>query len=262
MYSPGDDVRRMDWNVTARTGVAHVRSPVADRELETWMVVDLSASLDFGTEACEKRDVAVAVAAAVGHLTAKAGNRIGALLVHGEGTTRIPARAGRDHLTALLHQVALAPKADGGGATDLGAAVASLDRLAAKRGVAVVISDFVGAGEWERPMRALATRQDTVAVEIVDRRELALPDVGVLALVDPETGRRLEVQTSDRRLRDRFAEAAAARRRDVAVALRAAGADHLVLHTDGDWLVDLVRFVARRRQRRVAAPLRPASVPG
>lgn len=261
-YQPGDDVRRMDWNVTARTGVAHVRTPVADRELETWVVADLSASLAFGTAACEKRDLVVAAVAAVGHLTARAGNRIGALVVQPGSTARIPARPGRAHLTALLHQVARVPRGDGGGATDLGAAVTALDRLARKRGVAVVISDFVGAAGWERPLRALAARQDTIAIEVVDRRELSLPDVGLLALVDPETGRRLEVQTSDRKLRDRFAEAAAAQRADVAASLRSAGADHLVLRTDRDWLLDLVSFVDRRRRRRTAAPARSVAVPG
>ncbi len=261
-YQPGDDVRRMDWNVTARTGIAHVRTPVADRELETWVVADLSASLDFGTASCEKRDLAIAAVAAVGHLTARAGNRIGALLLHGDRTARIPARPGRDHLSALLHQVAVAPRADGGGPTDLGAAFATLDRSARRRGVVVVVSDFVGAPGWERPLRSLAARHDTVAIEVVDPRELSLPDVGVLALVDPETGRRLEVQTSDRRLRARFEEAAASQRRAVAASLRAAGVDHLVLRTDRDWLIDLVRFVDRRRRRRVAVPRRPVAVTG
>lgn len=261
-YQPGDDVRRMDWNVTARTGVAHVRTPVADRELETWVIADLSASLDFGTASCEKRDLVVAAVAAVGHLTARAGNRIGALLLHGERTARVPPRPGRDHLDALLHQVAVAPRSDGGGPTDLAAAAVLLDRLARRRGVVVVISDFVGAPGWERPLRALSARHDTLAIEVVDPRELSLPDVGLLSLVDPETGRRLEVQTSDERLRARFEAAAAAQRRDVAASLRRAGADHLVLRTDRDWLVDLVGFVDRRRRRRLAAPARTAAVRG
>lgn len=255
-YQPGDDVRRMDWNVTARTGHAHVRTPIADRELETLVVADLSASLDFGTAACEKRDLAVAAVAAFGHLTARAGNRVGALLLQGSGTTHIPPRAGRDHLWALLHQVAVAPRADGGGATDLEGALRTADRLARRRGVVAVVSDFVAAPGWERPLRALAVRHDVVAVEIVDPRELALPDVGVLTLVDPETGQRLEVQTSDRRLRARFEAAAAAQRDGIAAALRAAGVDHLVLRTDRDWLVDLVAFVDRRRRQRVAVPPR------
>ena len=253
-YEVGDDVRRMDWSVTARTGAPHVRTPVADRELETWVLVDLSASLAFGTAACEKGDLAVAAAAAVGHLTAAAGNRIGALVVRGPVTTRIPARGGRDHLASLLHQVAVAPPRDGGGTTDLGAAIRQLDRIARRRGLVVVISDFMAAPGWERPLRALAARHEVIAVEVVDPRELALPDVGVLSLVDPETGRRLEVQTADRRLRARYAEVAAAQRASVARALRLAAVDHLVLRTDRDWLRDLVGFVARRRRRRTAAP--------
>ena len=255
-YEVGDDVRRMDWSVTARTGSAHVRTPVADRELETWLLVDVSASLAFGTAACEKADLAIATAAAVGHLTVRAGNRTGALLVSGAGTTTVPAGSGRDHLASLLRRVAASPRRDGGGTTDLGVAVRRLDRLTRRRGLVVLISDFVGEPGWERPVRALAARHDVIAVEVVDPRELALPDVGVLALVDPETGRRLEVQTSDRRLRARYATAAEAQRAAVAKALRSAGVDHLVLRTDGDWLPELVRFVEGRRRRRTAAPAR------
>ena len=260
-YEAGDDVRRMDWNVTARTGVAHVRNPIADRELETWVVVDLSASLDFGTARCEKRDLAVAAVAAVGHLTARSGNRIGAVVTHGDATFRIPARPGRDHLSAMLHRLASTPRADGGGPTDLAGALRLVDRLARRRGVVVVVSDFVGAPGWDRPLRALAVRQDLVAVEVLDPRDLSLPDVGLLTLVDPETGRHLEVQTADRRLRVRFEAAATAQRSEIATTLRVAGADHVVVRTDRDWLVDLVRFVVRRRRRRAALPSgRPALV--
>jgi uncharacterized protein (DUF58 family) len=252
-YEVGDDVRRMDWNVTARTGAAHVRTPVADRELETWLLVDVSASLAFGTAACEKGDLAVAAAAAVGHLTARAGNRIGAVLVSGGQTTAVPARGGRDHLASLLHQVAAAPRREGGGTTDLGAAARRLDRIARRRGLAVLISDFVGepggsdrSGPSPPATRSSPSRSSTPG-------SWRCPDVGVLALVDPETGQRIEVQTSDRHLRDRYARAAAEQRGAVAAALRASGVDHLVLRTDQDWLRDLVRFVERRRRRRTAA---------
>ena len=253
-YAPGDDVRRMDWSVTARTGVAHVRLPIADRELETWVVADLSASLDFGTALCEKRDVAVAAVAAIGFLTARAGNRTGALLIGPHGTERVPARTGRNHLLALLHRVATAPRRDGGGATDLGRALREVARLARRRGLVAVVSDFVGAPGWERPLRALAGRHEVVAVEVVDPRELELPDVGLLALVDPETGRRLEVQTGGARLRARYAAAAVEQRATVTRSIRGAGADHLVLRTDRDWLLDLVRFVDSRRHRPAPPP--------
>ena len=252
-YSPGDDVRRIDWNVTARTAEPHVRMQIAERELETWVVADLSASLDFGTASCEKRDLAVAAVAAVGHLTARVGNRIGAVVLNAGTTSSVPPRPGRDHLQALLHRVAAAPRGDGGGTTDLGAALAACGRLAQRRGMVVVVSDFLGVAGWERPLRVLSTRHDVLAIEVLDPRELELPDVGVLALVDPETGQRIEVQTGDRKLRARYFEAAAEQRRATAAAVRAAGADHLVLRTDRDWLSDMVAFVGRRRCRRTAA---------
>lgn len=253
LYQPGDDVRRIDWAVTARTGEPHVRMPVAERELETWVVVDVSASLDFGTADSEKRDVAVAATAAVGHLTARVGNRVGALIVHPGGTARVPARAGRDHLRALLHRVVTAPRRDGGGATDLARALMEIDRLAQRRGLVVVVSDFLGTTRWDRALRALAARQEVLVIEVVDPRELELPDVGVLDLVDPETGARIEVQTSDASLRRRYADAAAAQRATIARAVREAGADHLVLRTDRDWLLDVVAFVDRRRRRQRGA---------
>jgi uncharacterized protein (DUF58 family) len=248
-YQAGDDVRRMDWSVTARTNEPHVRTSIADRELETWVVVDLSASLDFGTARCEKRDLAIAAVAAIGYLTARVGNRVGAVLVAADGVHRVPARPGRSHLQALLHRTATAPRREGGGATDRAAALAETARLAQHRGMVVVVSDFLGVPGWAKPLRALGARHDVLAVEVVDPRELQLPDVGVLSVVDPETGDVLEVQTSDGALRRRYAEAAADQRRRIGHAVRAAGADHLVLRTDGDWLLDFVRFVDRRRRR-------------
>jgi len=251
-YRVGDDVRLMDWNVTARTAQAHVRMPVAERELETWLVADLSASMDFGTAWTTKRDLAVAVIAAVGHLAARAGNRVGGLVVQGDlPTARVPARTGRPHLMTLLHTVAATPRRDGTGPGDLGRALRQVGRIARRRGLVVVVSDFVGAGAWGRPLAALGQRHEVVCVEIVDRRELELPDVGYLTLVDPETGDVLEVQSASRRVRRRFAEAAAAQRAEVAGTVRAAGADHLVLRTDRDWLRDVVTFVERRRRGRL-----------
>jgi uncharacterized protein (DUF58 family) len=228
----------------------HVRETIADRELETWILCDLSASLDFGTAACEKRDLAVAAAAAVGFLTARSGNRIGAVLVRGDSMTTVPARTGRAHLLGLLHRVVTAPKGEGEGATDLTRAIDRLAALTGRRGLAVVVSDFLTEGdEWGRALGRLAARHDVVAAEILDPRELELPSVGVLTLVDPETGRVREVQTASARLRERYAEAARCQRDGIASTIRQAGADHLVLRTDRDWLGDLVRFVTLRRMR-------------
>jgi uncharacterized protein (DUF58 family) len=246
-YQPGDDVRRMDWAVTARTTVPHVRETVADRELETWVVLDLSPSLDFGTAACEKRDLAIAALAAVTHLTRGGGNRIGALVTTGEQTLRIPARGGLSHARGMMRRVARTDRAPDGTRGDLTAAIEQLRRPPRRRGLAVVISDFLGEPEWERSLRALSNRHDLLAVEVLDPRELELPDVGTVVLSDPETGRQREVVTSPLLCRE-FAAAAADHRERVAATLRRCGAGHLTLRTDSDWIADIVRFVLARKR--------------
>jgi uncharacterized protein (DUF58 family) len=255
-YQPGDDVRRIDWNVTARTQNVHVRESIADRELETWALVDLSPSLDFGTANYTKRELALIGLSAVGFITARTGNRLGAVIAGSAGpATVIPARGGRAHLMAVLHRALMRPKeTEPGGTTDLGSAIARLAALHQRRGLAVVISDFLAPPGWDHALRRLSTRHETLAIEVVDPRELELPAVGVLALVDPETGRRREVQTSSAKLRARYAAAAADQRAEIAASIRGAGADHLQLRTDRDWVTDLVRFVALRRERAARLP--------
>ena len=252
-YVPGDDVRHIDWNVTARSVDTHVRETIADRELETWVLVDRSPSLDFGTTDMTKRDLATAAVGAVGFLTARTGNRIGAVLVGPHGTDLVPARPGRDHLLSVLQQLVVPPPvgAGPGGTTALGAAMARLIVPPRRRGLVVVVSDFLSADAWDGPMRALATRHEMVAIEVLDPRELELPAVGVLTVVDPETGRSREVSTS-RRTRDRYARAAAEQRADIAARLRRAGVAHLQLRTDRDWVHDIVRFVSARKRTGMA----------
>jgi uncharacterized protein (DUF58 family) len=248
-YLPGDDVRRIDWNVTARIGGVHVRDTIADRELETWLLTDLSPSLDFGTAECRKRDLAVASAAAVGFLTARSGNRIGSVTLTGGRVEVMPAKGGRRHLQALLHRLVVEHDTDGGGSTDLAAGLERVARLARRRGLVVVVSDFLTAPGWERVLRVLAARHETLAVEVLDPRELELPPVGMLDLVDPETGRHVEVPTNSRKVRERYALAAAAQRAAIAATLRSTSTPHLQLRTDRDWLGDLIRFVHLRRRR-------------
>ncbi len=260
-YNAGDDVRRMDWSVTARTTEPHIRQSVADRELETWLVADLSASLDFGTIGCEKRDLVVAAAAAVGHLTRGGGNRIGAVVATGTGLTRIPARGGRPHLQHLLRTLAATPRSGPGERGDLSIALEQLRRPPRRRGLAVVISDFIGPLSWERSLRALSGRHDLLAVEVLDRRDLELPDVGLVTLLDPETGRTKEVSTTAE-LRSAFAKASAGHRAEVAVALRRAGASHLVLRTDRDWIADVMRFVVSRKRGWTGAAAGSPGSPG
>ena len=248
-YTPGDDVRRIDWNVTARTMAPYVRDTIADRELETWTLVDLGPSMDFGTALCEKRDLAVSAAGAVGFLTARTGNRYGAVIAQPGLTDVVPPRGGRTHLMATLHRMATAPRVEAG-TVDLGEAIHRLGTYARRRGLVTVVSDFLAEPDtWAQPLRRLATRHTVIAIEVIDPRELSLTDVGLLTVVDPGTGRTREVPTASRKLRARYEAAAAEQRSATAGAITAAGADHLVLRTDRDWLLDVVRFVVDRRAR-------------
>lgn len=251
LYQPGDDVRRMDWAVTARTTHPHVRQMIADRELETWLVVDMSASLDFGTAVCEKRDLAVAAAAAITFLNSGGGNRIGALVANGATMTRVPARTGRQHQHTMLRTIATMPKAPAGVRGDLAVAIDALRRPERRRGMAVVISDFLGPINWMRPLRAIAARHEVLAIEVLDPRDVELPDIGDVILQDAESGVTREF-TIDTQLQNDFARAAAAHRADVARTLRGCGAPVLTLRTDRDWLADIVRFVASRRRGAMA----------
>ena len=251
MYQPGDDVRRMDWSVTARTTHPHVRQMVADRELETWLVVDMSASLDFGTTGCEKRDLAVGAAAAIAYLNSGGGNRIGAVIANGESIIRVPARGGREHEQRLLRAIATAPRAPLGVRGDLAVAIDALRRPERRRGMAVVISDFLGPINWMRPLRAISGRHEVLGIEVIDPRDVELPAVGDVILQDTESGVTREF-TIDEQLREDFGRAAAAHRDEVARTLRRCGAPLMTLRTDRDWISDIVRFVASRRRGAMA----------
>jgi uncharacterized protein (DUF58 family) len=245
-YVPGDDVRRIDWNVTARTTEPHVRVPLAERVLVTWLVLDTSPSMQFGTADRRKADVAEGVALAIGHLATRRGNRLGVLAFGGGEAVALPPRQGRVGLIGLLS--ALREEGDADRDASLGVAIKRAGALARQRALVVVVSDFRGPRDWRRPLLELAGRHDVVAVEIRDPREEQLPNAGQLWLVDPETGRQLRVDTRSARLRARFAAAAAAERGEVRRALAALGVRHVVLSTEGDWLRPLAVFL-RRRQR-------------
>ncbi len=248
-YVPGDDVRRMDWNVTARTSEPHVRVTLAERVLVSWLVLDTSVSMQFGTADRRKADVAEGVAIAVGHLATRRGNRLGVVTFGGASPQALPPRQGRRGLIGLLS--ALHADADAtppAGTTSLGEALKRTNALARQRSLVVVVSDFRGRRDWRRRLLELASRHDVVAVEIRDPREQELANAGVLWLVDPETGNQLRVDTRSKRLRERFAVAAASERGEVSRALSSVGARHVVLTTEGDWLRDFAVFLRRRRR--------------
>jgi len=244
-YQAGDDVRRIDWNVTARTNEPHVRDTIADRELETTLIVDMSGSMSFGTVREEKRDTALAAAAAVGFLVARGGNRVGGLVAGGDQVTTVSARSGRTHLMGLLAKMHAVGRNTG--PADLAGVLTSAERLAKRRGFVAVVSDFLDAGPWPPALRGLASHHDVLAIEVLDPRELSLPDVGAITMTDPETGRTRRVDTRSAAMRSRYAEAAVEERERIRRHIRSTGADHLRLGTDRDWVADLVRHVLLRR---------------
>jgi uncharacterized protein (DUF58 family) len=248
-YVPGDDVRRMDWNVTARTRVPHVRVDLAERVMTTWLVLDTSASMSFGTADRRKADVAEGVALAIGHVATRRGNRLGVFTFGTENPRILPPRQGRSGLLGLLTALHEETPAESG-PTSFARAFRSVAGASRQRALVAIVSDFRGPHEWREALLALAGRHDVLAIEIRDPREQALPDVGELWLVDPETGRRLRVNTKSRQLRDRFAEAAEGERAALGRMLAGLGVRHVVLSTSGDWLRILVPFLKRGRRLR------------
>jgi uncharacterized protein (DUF58 family) len=248
-YVPGDDVRHIDWNVTARTGEPHVRVQLAERVLVTWLVLDTSPSMQFGTADRRKADVAEGAAIAVGHIATRRGNRLGYVTFGDRSERWLPPRQGRLGLIGLLEALRADDVEGRVGATSLGAALRRTGGLATQRAIVIVVSDFRGPRDWKRPLVELAGRHEVVAVEIRDPREQELPNAGVLWLVDPETGRQVRADTRSAKLRARFAAAAAQERAEVTRTLASAGARHVVLSTSGDWLRSLAVFLRRGRHR-------------
>jgi uncharacterized protein (DUF58 family) len=250
-YQPGDDVRRIDWNVTARTRELHVRDQIADRDLEAWLVVDVSAAMQFGTKDTTKAQIALAAAATVGFLTARNQNRLGSVLVAGPHLRVTPPRLGRDNVRAILRAVADSPDTEGLGRGDLPEALRRVGALSKRRGFVCVISDFAG-DDWSSPMSAVAMRHDVLTIGIVDPREFDVPPIGLVTFADPSSGSTREMMvTAD--VQRRFADLASARQAERERTVRASGSDWLQLSTDGDWLSEIAAHVRRRR-------LRPAMV--
>jgi uncharacterized protein (DUF58 family) len=249
-YQLGDDVRQIDWAVTARMREPHVRVQVAERTLTTWLLLDTSPSMSFGTAERRKADVAEGAALAVGHVSTRQGNRLGVLPFGGDDRIPMRPRQGRSGQVNLQLALRADPAPEGSGATSLGDALGRAAQLARQRGLVVIVSDFRGPRDWHKQLLQLLNRHHVIAIEIRDPREQELPAVGDLWLVDPETGRQLRVDTNSPRLRKRFAARAAEERESLAAELGRLRAQHIVLSTAGDWLRELARHLNRRRQRR------------
>jgi uncharacterized protein (DUF58 family) len=257
-YQHHDDVRHIDWNVTARLQQPYVRQFTEDRELSAWFLVDLSASVDFGSGATTKRSLAREFVGVVARILTQRGNRIGALLYGTEVDTVLPARGGRMHVLNLLERMAARPAESPGGATRLHDLLLAAQRLVKRRSMVFVISDFISAPGWDVALAHLAQRHEVTAVRLFDPLEMALPDIGLVTMRDAETGEQVLVDTHDRGFRRRFAAAAEERETQLREGLARAGVDTLELATDADLFDALLRFIDLRKQRTRLAAGAPA----
>ncbi|WP_354683001.1 DUF58 domain-containing protein [Cupriavidus necator] len=254
-YHPGDDVRHIDWNVTARLQTPHVREYQEDREVGVWFLLDLSGSVDFGSGTVRKRDLLSDFTTVMALLLTRYGNRVGALLYGGAadlGASVIPARAGRRHLLHLLDRMHATPAASPG-ETRLRDLLERARVVAKRRSVLFVVSDFISAPGWQASLGMLARRHEVVAVRLVDPLELALPDLGMVVLQDAESGEQMVVDTHDPAFRKRFAAAAEAREAELRQGFARAGVACLTLSTYARLDLALLQFASQRRRRQGAA---------
>ena len=248
-YQYGDDVRHIDWNVTARLQTPYVREYHEDREVTAWFLLDLSPSVDFGSGAVRKRNVAADFVAVLARILTRHGNKVGALFYGEDVDTMIPARSGRRHVLRILHSMLERPAPKRNQPTDLGALLSGAAHLMRRRSVVFVVSDFISVPGWQQRLGQLAQRHEVVAVRLHDPLESSLPDIGMLVVQDSETGEQVFVDTNDRGFRKRFAAAAQRREEGLRAAFREAGIDALELSTDDD-LMDAIRRFADMRKRR------------
>jgi len=249
-YQYADDVRRIDWNVTARLQVPHVREYREERELAAWFLLDLSGSVEFGSGEQSKLDLAAQFTALVARVLTRRGNRVGAILYGAEVDAVLAPRGGRGQVLHLLSRIGRrAARAGAQPLTDLRPLLATAGQVLRRRALAFVLSDFVSRPGWEQPLARLAQRHEVLAVRLVDPLERELPDLGLLRLRDAETGEQLEVDTGDPAFRRRFAAAARARDEALQAALARAGVDALELATGDDLAATVLRFTELRRRR-------------
>ncbi len=249
-YQAGDDIRYIDWNVTARMDSPYVRQYLEDREITAWFLLDLSPSVDFGSMQNLKRTMLIDFVAVLARLLTRHGNRVGAIFYGSRIQHTVPARSGRLHVLRLVNDLLKQPQLPRAPFTDLTPLFQGGLNAIKRRSLVFIISDFISAPGWERPLRLLNQRHEVLAVRLHDPREAELPDVGPILMEDAETGEQLYVDTHDKRFRQRFQEAARRREAELDAAFKHAGVDALALSTDDDLVRAIVRFAALRHQRR------------
>lgn len=247
-YQYHDDVRYIDWNVTARQQTPYVRVYNEDREVTAWFLFDLSPSVDFGSRV-KKQSVATEFVAVLARLLTRHGNRVGAMFYGDRVDTVIPARSGRRQVLHILHRILFRSQPERSRGTNLCEFFETALRVMPRRSLVFVVSDFISAPGWVKPMAYLARRHEIVAVRLYDPLEMELPDLGLLVMRDAETGEQLFVDTHDRRFRKRFAALAERRENDLRSSLQQAGVDALELSTNDDLVDAILRFADLRKRR-------------
>ncbi len=249
-YQPGDDIRYIDWNVTARMAAPYVRQYIEDREVTAWFLVDLSPSIDFGTVQSLKRTVLIDFVTLLARLLTRHGNRVGAIMYGRRVEKTIPARGGRIQVLRLTNDLLKQPHLPRAPFTDLTPLLESAMRTIRRRSLIFIVSDFISAPGWERVLGLLNQRHEVLAVRLWDPREVEMPDIGPIIMEDAETGEQLYVDTHDRKFRERFQEAARRREAELSAIFRRVGIDVLSLSTEEDMVHAIVRFAALRQQRK------------
>lgn len=252
-YEPGDDLRHIDWNVTARMDEPYVREYVEDRDVTAWLLLDRSPSMGFGPVDRRKHLVVAEVAATVARILARGGNRVGAVLFDAEVERVVPPGHGRTQVLRILEHLLREPQPPDGARrpTDLAVPLRAALGLVRRRSLVVLVSDFIGEPGWERPLGMLARRHDVVAVQVVDPREFELPSAGTMWVEDAETGEQILVDTDDPGFRERLRAAAQERQATLSAGVRTAGTDLHVVGTDEDLVRALARIAELRRRRAV-----------
>ena len=249
-YQPGDDIRYIDWNVTARTDLPHVRQYIEDREVTAWFLLDLSPSMDFGALDNLKRTVLIHFVATLARLLTRHGNRVGAILYGGGVDRTIPARGGRIQVLRLINDLLKQPQLPQAPFTELTTLLTAGLYTFKQRSLVFVLSDFISKPGWDRPLKLLNQRHEVLTIRLWDPRETELPDIGPIVMEDAETGEQLYVDTGDPAFRRRFQQAATAREVEMATTFRRAGVDALTLSTEDDLVHAIVRFATLRARRR------------
>jgi uncharacterized protein (DUF58 family) len=249
-YQPEDDIRYIDWNVTARMDTPYVRQYSEDRELTAWFLLDLSPSVDFGALEHQKRSMLTDFVAVLARLLTRHGNRVGAMMFNGHTQHVVPARSGKIQVLRLINDMMRQPRLPRAPFTNLSVLLQNALNTIRRRSLIFVISDFISEPGWEKPLNLLNQHHEVLAIRLWDPREVEMPDVGVVVMEDAETGEQLYVDTHDRKFRQRFHEAALRREAALQESFKRAGVDALSLSTEEDLVRAIVRFAQQRKMRR------------